>query len=63
MRVLFQFETSWAKIFEEMFSSDSNSTASIPQPLPELKACLLAFEDVVKVTQTGPSYFHDSFEL
>ena len=51
--MLFQFETSWFKILEEVVKIDGNLTKAVRQPLPELKACLAAFDDMVKVPPIG----------
>ena len=52
-RVLYQFESSWFKILEELVKTDGNMVKDIRQPLPELKACLAAFDDMVKVPPIG----------
>lgn len=60
-RVLFQFETSWLNIVQSNLQNQSSSSSSsgihdahsLRQPIPELKACLMAFDDIVKLPQSG----------
>jgi hypothetical protein len=46
-KVLFKFEDSWYKLHKDIDGKISGMHFS--QPLPELKACLAAYEDIIKV--------------